>query len=86
MMVRVHARLAVIQVIRWDPCGATGFELAGGPAAAGDQFVVGSAGLGEVVDVGGAALGLVGDVVDFGEIAGHIAAGKRTPAVLCVED
>ena len=39
------------------------------------------AGEGEVVDVGGSVLGPVVDVVDFAEVAGHVAAGGCAAAV-----
>ena len=48
--------------------------------------VVGFAGEGEPVDVGGAAGGPFVDVVDFGVVAGGVAAGFGAAAFECVED
>ena len=55
------------------------------PALA-EEFVVGWAGEGEVVDVGGSVLGPVVDVVDFAEVAGHVAAGVCAASVFGVQD
>ena len=68
--------LTGVKVGWWNPFGVAVFELAGAPAAAGDEFVVQAAAQGQVVDVSGAARGVVGDVVDSGQVARHIAVGK----------
>ncbi|KIU37567.1 hypothetical protein AN916_27650 [Mycobacteroides immunogenum] len=47
--------------------------------------MVGCAGEGEVVDVGGAAVGPFGDVVDFAEVSGHMAAGVGAATILGVQ-
>src|SRR5271169_198706 len=85
VLVGIGAGLAVVEVGWWNPFGVAGFQLAGAPGAAGDEFVVWAAALGQVVHVCGPALGVVGHVVHFGEVAGHIAIGKRTATVLGVE-
>jgi hypothetical protein len=53
---------------------------AGGPALFGEPVV--AAPQREIVDVGGVAFRPRGDVVDFGEVARHVAVGERTAAVL----
>ena len=50
------------------------------------EFVVRCAGEGQVVDVGWSALGPVVDVVDFAEVAGHIAARVCAASVFGVQD
>ena len=47
--------------------------------------MVAGAGEGEVVDVGEAAVGPFVDVVDFGEVAGHVATGRGAATVLGVQ-
>ncbi len=68
----------------WDPLGSAVGEFAGFPAF-GQEFVVLAAREGEVVDVGGPAVGPFVDVVDFAEVAGHIAARVRAAPVLGVQ-
>ena len=65
----------------WDPFGEAVGARAGGPAVFGD-VVVGAAGQGEVVDVGLSAFGPRNEVVDFGEVAGHVAARAVQPRSL----
>lgn len=85
MMERVDAGLPAVEMWWRYPLSITVFEFPGGPAARRDEFVVGAAAQGEIVNVGFPALGVVGDMVDFGEVAGHAAVGKRASAVFGVQ-
>ena len=75
VVVGVGAGLTVVEVWRWDPLGDAVCARARGPALL-SELVVRAAGQSEVVDVGFAALGPRCDVVDFGQVARHIAVGK----------
>ena len=85
VVVGVGAGLAVVEVGWWNPFGVAGFQLAGAPGAAGDEFVVWAAALGQVVHVCGPALGVVGDMVDLAVVAGYLAAGVSTPTIFGVQ-
>jgi hypothetical protein len=79
------AGLAVVEV-RWrDPFGVAVGAFSGGPAAGFDQPMMGSAGEGEVVHARGPTCRELVDVVDFAEVAGHVAAGRCTATVLRVQ-
>jgi hypothetical protein len=81
VVIGVGSGLALVKMGWWDPLGVTVFELAGFPATGGDELVMRGAALGQIVDVSCPARGVVGDVMHFGEVAGHIAIGKRAAAV-----
>lgn len=84
MVERIDARLSAVEVWWWDPFGLAVAVFAGGPALFG-EFVVGAAAKGQVVDVGDRVYGVAVAVVDFAEVAGDVAVGKRTPTVFGVE-
>ena len=80
----VGSWLAVIQM-RWrDPFGVAVRAFSGGPVFV-NESVVGSASEGELVDIGGVGGCPIFDVVDFAEVPGYVAAGRRTPTVFGVE-
>ena len=83
MMERVDSRLPAVEVSGRHPFCDAVCECAGNPALFG-ELVMRSAAQSQLVDVGFSALRPRRDVVDFGEVAGHVAARMRTPAILGV--
>ena len=84
MMERVDSGLAVVEVGWWDPFGVAVGVFSGGPTLFG-ELVVGATAKAEVVDVGDGVGGVGVVVVGLAQIAGHGAAGERTPTVFGVE-
>ena len=84
MMEGIGSWLAVIKV-RWrNPFGDTVFAYSGRPALF-RELVVRSAAECQMVNVGFGAFRPRDDVVNFGEVAGNVAVGKRTPTILGVQ-
>jgi Recombinase/Resolvase, N terminal domain len=65
--------MSAVEVRGWDPFGGAVAAFAGFPALL-VQPMMAPAGKRQLVDVGAPAVGPGGDVVDFGEVAGHGAA------------
>ena len=81
MMERVDSRLPAIDVPGRHPFCDAVYARVGSPALF-SQLVMRSAAQSQLVDVSFSALRPRRDVVDFGEVAGHVAARMRTPAIL----
>src|SRR5689334_16752176 len=81
----VGAGLATVQMRRRYPFRFAVGVFSGGPALF-EEPMVGSASEGELVDIGAVGPGPIFDVVDLAVIAGHIAAGVRTPTLLGMQD
>jgi hypothetical protein len=80
----VNTWLAMIKVRWWKPFGVAVVVFAGGPALF-CELVVGSAAEGQVVDIGFPAFSPGRAVVNFGVVAGHVAAREATPTVLGIQ-
>ena len=83
MVEAVGSWLAVVQMWWWDPFGVAVGAFSGDPALL-EQCVIRCASQGQLVHVGAMGGRPLIDVVDFGPIPGHIAAGARAAAVLGV--
>ena len=85
MMKGVGSGLTVIKV-RWrNPFGDPVSAHSGCPASFG-ELVVRSAAECQMVDIGFAAFCPRDDMVDFGEVRGHVATWMRAPTILGVQD
>src|SRR5271166_3379860 len=83
VVVSVGAGLSMVKMWWWDPFGVAVRAFSGDPALL-EQFVIRCASQGQLVHVGAMSGRPLIDVVDFGPIPGHIAAGAGTATILGV--